>query len=98
MPEVIKVGENIAREVPTNLLNNVINDAYALNIPPSYKDKRLKIYFTHQDGIKPPKFVFHVNNKTLVHFSYERYLETKLIENFNFEGPPIEIKFKNRSE
>ena len=98
MPEVIKVGENIVREVPTNLLNNVINDAYALNIPPSYKDKRLKIYFTHQDGTKPPKFVFHVNNKTLVHFSYERYLENKLRENFNFEGTPIEIKFKNRSE
>ncbi len=98
MPEVIKVGENISREVPTNLLNNVINDAYTLNIPPSYKDKRLKIYFTHQDGTKPPKFVFHVNNKTLVHFSYERYLENKLRESFELEGTPIVLQFKNRSE
>ena len=98
MPEVIKVGENIKREVPTNLLNNVINDAYALNIPPSYKDKRLKIYFVNQGGIKPPKFIFRVNDKGLVHFSYERYLENKLRENFDFEGTPIEIKFKNRSD
>ena len=98
MPEVIKVCENIKREIPTNLVNNVINDAYALNIPPSYKDKRLKIYFTNQSGIKPPKFTFHVNDKGLVHFSYKRYLENKLRENFDFEGTPIEIQFKNRSE
>ena len=92
------MDENIKREIPTNLVNNVINDAYALNIPPSYKDKRLKIYFTNQSGIKPPKFTFHVNDKGLVHFSYKRYLENKLRENFDFEGTPIEIQFKNRSD
>ncbi len=98
MPEVLKVGENIKREIPTNILNNVINDAYMLNIPPSYKGKRLKIYFTNQSGTKPPKFTFHVNNKGLVHFSYERYLENKLRENFELEGTPIVLQFKNRSE
>ena len=98
MPEVLKVSENIKREIPTNILNNVINDAYSLNIPPSYKGKRLKIYFTNQSGIKPPKFTFHVNNKGLVHFSYERYLENKLRENFELEGTPIILQFKNRSE
>ena len=98
MPEVLKVSENIKREIPTNLLNNVINDAYALNIPPSYKGKRLKIYFTNQSGTKPPKFTFHVNNKGLVHFSYERYLENKLRENFELVGTPIILQFKNRSE
>jgi GTP-binding protein len=98
MPEVIKVSENIKREIPTNTLNDVINEAYALNIPPSYKGRRLKIYFSNQSGIKPPKFTFHVNDKTLVHFSYKRYLENKIRENFDFEGTPIEIQFKNRSE
>lgn len=98
MPEVLKVGENISREIPTSLLNKVISDAYALNIPPSYKGKRLKIFFSNQSGIKPPKFTFHVNNKELVHFSYERYLENKIRENFDFEGTPIELQFKNRSE
>ena len=98
MPEVLKVAENIKKEIPTNVLNDVINEAYMLNIPPSYKGKRLKIYFTNQSGTKPPKFTFHVNNKGLVHFSYERYLENKIRENFDFEGTPIILQFKNRSE
>ncbi len=98
MPEIIKVGQNIGREIKTNVLNEVINDAYQLNIPPSYKGKRLKIYFVNQSGTKPPKFTFHVNNKGLVHFSYERYLENKIRENFDFEGTPIVLQFKNRDE
>lgn len=98
MPEVLKVSENIKREIKTSVLNDVVNDAYQLNLPPSYKGKRLKIYFANQADTKPPKFVFHVNNKGLVHFSYERYLENKLRENFDFEGTPIIIQFKNRGE
>ena len=97
MPEILKVKENIKREIKTSVLNEVILDAYELNIPPSYKGKRLKIYFTSQTGINPPKFTFRVNNKGLVHFSYERYLENKLRENFNFEGTPIILQFKNKS-
>ena len=97
MPEIIKVGENIKREIPTSILNDVVLDAYQLNIPPSYKGKRLKIYFTSQTGTKPPKFTFRVNNKGLVHFSYERYLENKLRENFELEGTPIVLQFKNRN-
>lgn len=98
MPEIVKVGENISREIKTSVLNDVINDAYQLNIPPSYKGKRLKIYFCNQSGTKPPKFTFHVNNKGLVHFSYERYLENKIRESFDFEGTPIILQFKNKGE
>ncbi len=98
MPEIIKVGENIQREIKTNVLNDVIMEAYQLNLPPSYKTKRLKIYFTSQTGIKPPKFTFRVNNKGLVHFSYERYLENKLRENFELTGTPITLQFKNRGD
>ena len=98
MPEVIKVFENSHREIKTSILNDVITDAVALQAPPSYKGKRLKIYFTSQSGITPPKFTFHVNNKGLVHFSYERYLENKIRENFDFEGTPIVFQFKNRNE
>lgn len=97
MPEILKVEENINREIKTSILNDVIIDAYQLNIPPSYKGKRLKIYFSSQTGTKPPKFTLRVNNKGLVHFSYERYLENKLRENFDLQGTPIVIQFKNRS-
>ena len=97
MPEIIRVKENIKREIKTSVLNEVILDAYQLNIPPSYKGKRLKIYFTSQTGINPPKFTFRVNSKGLVHFSYERYLENKIRENFDFTGTPIILQFKNRN-
>ncbi len=97
MPEVVKVNENIKREIKTSILNEVIQDSYQLNLPPSYKGKRLKIYFTSQTGTKPPKFTFRVNNKGLIHFSYERYLENKIRENFDFEGTPIVLQFKNRN-
>ena len=98
MPEVIKTAENIKKEIKTSILNDVIVDAYQLNLPPSYKGKRLKIYFTSQTGTKPPKFTFRVNNKGLVHFSYERYLENKIRENFDFSGTPIVLQFKNRKD
>lgn len=98
MPEIDKVYENSKREIKTSVLNDVIRDAVLLNQPPSYKGKRLKIYFVNQSGIMPPKFTFSVNNKGLVHFSYERYLDNKLRENFDFEGTPITIQFKNRGE
>ena len=97
MPEIVRVKENIKREIKTSVLNEVILDAYQLNIPPSYKGKRLKIYFTSQTGINPPKFTFRVNSKGLVHFSYERYLENKIRENFDFTGTPIILQFKNRN-
>ena len=98
MPEVIKVYDNTKRSVKTSLLNDVITDAIAHEAPPSYKGKRLKIYFVTQTEIKPPKFTFHVNNKGLLHFSYERYLENKIRESFDFEGTPIVLQFKNKNE
>ena len=98
MPEIIKAYENNHKELKTSLLNDVITEAVSLHEPPSYKGKRLKIYFVSQTGSKPPKFTFNVNNKGLVHFSYERYLENKLREAFDLEGTPIILQFKNRGE
>ena len=98
MPEIKKVYENSKKEIKTSILNDVIRDAVILNQPPSYKGKRLKIYFVSQKGTMPPRFVFNVNSKNLVNFSYERYLENKIRESFDFEGTPIQIEFKNRGE
>ena len=98
MPEVVRVGNNIKNEIKTSVLNDVISDAYSLNLPPSYKGKRLKIYFSNQAGTKPPTFNIQVNSKGLIHFSYKRYLENKLRESFDFEGTPIVLQFKNKGE
>ena len=98
MPQVIKVYNNSTKLIATNLINDCIKDAYNLNLPPSYKGKRLKIYFCNQASIKPPTFNIQVNSKGLVHFSYQRYLENKIRESFDFEGTPIVIQFKNKGE
>lgn len=97
MPEIIKVNQNINKEVKTSLLNDLINEAYALHPAPSYKGRRLKINYVHQVKTKPPTFILHVNDKSLVHFSYERYLQNFLRENINFTGTPIRLFFKNKS-
>lgn len=97
MPAIIESYENATREFKTSVLNDVIGDAALLHPAPSYKGRRLKIYFVNQSGIKPPKFTFNVNNKGLVHFSYERYLENTLRSNFELEGTPIIIQFKNKN-
>ena len=98
MPEVLKAYENAKKEIKTSTLNDVINDAYNLNLPPTYKGKRLKIYFVNQVSTNPPTFDIQVNSKGLVHFSYERYLENKIRESFDFTGTPIVLQFKNKGE
>ena len=98
MPEVLKAYESATREFKTSILNDVIREAVAIHEPPSYKGRRLKIYFVNQSDTKPPKFEFSVNNKNLVHFSYERYLENQIRENFELTGTPIILKFKNKGD
>lgn len=98
MPQIISAYENSKKEIKTSLLNNVVVDAVTLHQPPSYKGKRLKIYFISQTGVMPPKFTFQVNSKKLIHFSYERYLENKLRENFDLTGTPIILQFKNKGK
>jgi len=98
MPEVLTAYTNANREIKTSLINDVIQEAYNLNLPPSYKGKRLKIYFAYQASTCPPTFNIQVNSKGLVHFSYERYIENKIRESFDFTGTPIVIQWKNKGE
>ena len=96
MPEIDKVFENSKKEIKTSILNEVIRDAVTLKAPPSYKGKRLKITFAQQTGTTPPRFTLFVNSDKLIHFSYERYLENKIRENFDLEGTPIILEYKNK--
>ncbi|MPM88810.1 GTPase Der [bioreactor metagenome] len=99
LPEVIHyVAEQNAMRVSTSILNQVINDAIAINPPPSDKGKRLKILYTTQVKIKPPTFVIFANDPDIMHFSYQRYLENKLREAFGFEGSPIQIIIRGKNE
>ncbi len=84
------------KRIKTGLLNEVVQEAVQLREPPTKKGKRLKIYYCSQVGVKPPTFVFFVNNPDLMHFAYKRYLENTIRENFGFIGSPIVIKIKKR--
>ncbi len=98
MPEVLESYNNSIKEVKTSVINDIIRDAFMETPPASYKGKKLKVYFAHQAGIKPPRFDIEVNSKGLVHFSYYRYLENKIRENIDLSGTPIVIQFKNKGE
>ncbi len=91
------VASEHAKRVSTSALNDVIGEAVMLNQPPSDKGKRLKIYYGSQTGVKPPKFTLFINDKNLTHFSYQRYLENKIRENFGFEGTPVQFEYREKN-
>lgn len=96
--EGIKIYNEGIKRTSTGLLNKIVNEAYALNPPTSFKGKRLKIYYTTQVGVQPPMFVFFVNNESLMKDNYKRYLENRLREAFGFFGNPVRLCTKERKE
>lgn len=92
------VADQQAMRIQTSVLNQVVTDAISINPPPTHKGKRLKILFATQASIKPPTFIFFVNDPELMHFSYLRFLENKLRENFGFEGTPLKLIARGRKE
>ena len=85
------VHEAYYTRVKTSILNQVIQDAQMMNLAPHFNGGRLKILYASQVSSAPPTFVLFVNNPQFMHFSYERYLENRLRETFNFDGTPINI-------
>ena len=76
----------------------VIQDALAVTPPPSFKGKKVKIYYGTQVAVRPPTIIFFVNNPELLHFSYLRYLENVLRETFGFVGTPLRLSSRGRGE
>lgn len=90
------VAEQQSHRINTSVLNEVISDAVQVTPPPTDKGRRLKILYCTQAGVKPPHFIFFVNEPTLMHFSYLRFLENVIRTNFGFEGSPIRLIIKKR--
>lgn len=97
-PLIHRVYDNASRRVTTGLLNEVISEAVSMNEPPSPGGRRLKIFYSTQAETNPPKFVVFVNDETLVHFSYKRYLENCLRKAFDLAGTPIKLVFNSKKE
>lgn len=91
LPAVDQIYENARRRIPTGRLNEVINEVILLHPLPQDKGKSLKIYYATQSQVAPPTFVLFINEEKLMHFSYLRYLENRIRENFDFQGTPIKF-------
>lgn len=91
------IYENASRRISTGLLNDVLQDAMSVNEPPTRNGKKLKVFYATQATTNPPTFVLFVNDETIMHFSYKRYLENALRKAFDFSGTPIRLKIRNKS-
>lgn len=97
LPALIKrINENHGRRIQSAVLNDVIMDALAYNPTPTDNGRRLRVYYTTQVATKPPTFVIFVNDPELMHFSYERFLENRIREAFDFEGTPVHLIERKR--
>ncbi len=92
------VIQNNAMRVATGVLNEIMAEAVAMQQPPSDRGKRLKLYYMTQVSVKPPTFVVFVNDKSLMHFSYTRYLENRIREAFGFRGTALRFVIRERKE
>ncbi len=92
------VYENHSMRVATGVLNEIMAEAVALQQPPADKGKRLRLYYITQAAVKPPTFVIFVNDKELMHFSYQRYLENQIRDTFGFVGTPLKFIIRERKD
>jgi GTP-binding protein len=97
LPTAAQVQEERLTRIPTSELNKLVREAMQKHAPSSHTGRNLKIYYASQVRVDPPTFLFHVNEKELVHFSYERYLENQIRERYSFLGTPIRLSFRPRS-
>ncbi len=95
LEQIIAVGEERRVRVPTSTLNDIAHDAFARHTP-SIDGRQAKLYYATQVGIDPPTFVFFVNDASLIHFSYRRYIENRLRAIFGFHGTPLHVIFRGR--
>lgn len=96
--EISRVYAQATKRVPTGALNDVLGDAQIAVQPPMTGGRRLKIFYATQQGTLPPSFILFVNDAKLMHFSYERYLENKLRQAFDFTGTPLRFTLRERDK
>ena len=98
MPQAIKIYHERLKRIGTAELNSTVQQVLSGHTPPHKGTHLLKFLYTTQAEVNPPTFVFFVNDATLMHFSYQRFLENQLRLNFGFEGTPLRLIFKTRGE
>jgi GTP-binding protein len=97
LPTALRVHEERLVRIPTSALNRIVREAVAWHAPKSKSGRQLKIMYAAQVRTAPPTFLFHVNDPELVHFSYQRYLENRLRQEYGFLGTPLRFSFRKKS-
>lgn len=92
----LQVRAERTHRISTADLNRLLQEASARHPPKSKSGQRLKFYYVTQPEVDPPTFVFFVNDRKLVHFTYERYLENRIRETYGFLGTPLRLVFRSR--
>jgi GTP-binding protein len=97
LDEALLIAAERRRRIPTATLNKVLSEAVSRHQPPAVKGRRPRFYYATQVTIEPPTFVLFASAANSVHFSYQRFLENRIREAFDFEGTPLRIIFRERS-
>jgi len=98
LAEALHVGEERQKRLPTAEVNAIVQRAIGERSPPSTRGRKMKVLYVTQAQTAPPTFVFFVNDASLLHFSYRRYLENRLRQTYGFDGTPLKLIFKSRGE
>jgi GTP-binding protein len=98
LPMALRVQEERLARLTTSKINAVIHKAQDAHPHPSHAGRQLKMFYGTQVRSDPPTFMIYVNDPTLMHFSYLRYLENQIREEYGFLGTPIRIVTKGRRE
>ena len=94
----LSVHRQWTKSLPRYDLRRTVMNAVAEHPPVAQKGRSLRIYNVSQDQAGPPTFTFYVNHSDTLHFSYQRYLENRLREVYDFRGSPLKMRFRSRRE
>ena len=98
LPMALRVQEERLARLTTSKLNEILQKAQDYQPAPARAGRPLKIYYGTQVRSDPPTFMIYVNDPKLMHFSYIRYLENRIREEYGFLGTPIRIVTKGKRE
>ncbi len=98
LPLALQVQEERLARISTSKINKVLTEAQDAHAAPSRSGRQLKIFYGTQVRADPPTFMIYVNDPKLMHFTYRRFLENRLREEYGFIGTPIRIVVKGRRE
>ena len=98
LPMALQVQEERLARLSTSAINRIIHDAQDAHPHPSHAGRALKMYYGTQVRSDPPTFLIYVNEPSLMHFTYLRYLENQIRLEHGFLGTPIRLVTKGRRE